>query len=257
MKQAILTALNGKFAGVSAAILGRVADKLISSGKVTKTEDVADAVAGVTFQQVLEQYGDSRADEAQKTAVRNYEDKYKIKDGKPVEGGNGTQQPGATTAGAQTAQPVASPGATAAPAQQQGEEIPAWAQTLIEQNKTLNARFDALQNERTATTRQSKLAEVLKNAPEAVRSRYEKDFARMSFKDDDEFDGWLTELTPDIEQIATDFSAKGGVVGRPKGGAQGGAQPQENPYLKARLEERAAAATTAPAIQGLTPTTNP
>ena len=83
MKQAILTALNGKFTGVSAAILGRVADKLISSGKVTKEEDVANVVAGVTFQQVLEQYGDSRADEAQKSAVKNYEKTHNLKDGKP------------------------------------------------------------------------------------------------------------------------------------------------------------------------------
>lgn len=255
MKQAILTALNGKFAGVSAAILGRVADKLISSGKVTKTEDVADAVAGVTFQQVLEQYGDSRADEAQKSAVKNYEKTHNLKDGKPVDAANGTQ-PGAATAGAQTTTTTPTT-TTTAQEQKLSEETPAWAQALIEQNKALNARLDAMQHEKTATSRQSKLAEVLKNAPATVRSRYEKDFARMTFKDDEEFDGWLTELTPDIEQISTDFSAKGGVVGRPKGGAQGGAQPQENPYLKARLAEREAAATTAPAIQGLTSTTNP
>lgn len=255
MKQAIITALNGKFAGVSANILGRVADKLISSGKVKKAEDIADAVADVTFQQVLEQYGDSRADEAQKSAVKNYEDKYKIKDGKPVEEANGgAQQPGATATTPPTAGQTTT--ATQQPSEQ-SEQTPAWAQALLEQNKALNARLDAMQQEKTATTRQSKLAEVLKNAPETVRSRYEKDFARMSFKDDDEFDGWLTELTPDIEQMSVDLTAKGGVVSRPKGGAQGGAQPQDNPYLKARLEERAAAAPSTPAIQGLTPTTNP
>lgn len=254
MKQAILNALNGKFAGVSANILGRVADKLISSGKVKKVEDVETAVAGLTFQNVLEYYGDDRANQAQQTAVKNYEDKYKIKDGKPVVEANSVQ-PGATdtTAGQATSTTTQ----TQTPAQPQGEQIPAWAQTLIEQNKAINARFDALQQERTSSSRQSKLAEVLKNAPETVRSRYEKDFARMTFKDDAEFDGWITELTPDIEQISTDFSAKGGVVSRPKGGAQGGVQPQENPYLKARLAEREAAAPSAPAIQGLTSTTNP
>ncbi|MCM1440050.1 MAG: hypothetical protein NC131_12740 [Roseburia sp.] len=255
MKQAIITALNGKFAGVSANILGRVADKLINSGKVKKAEDIADAVADVTFQQVLEQYGDSRADEAQKSAVKNYEDKYKIKDGKPVEETNGgAQQPGATITTTTTAGQTTT--ATQQPSEQ-SEQPPAWAQALLEQNKALNARLDAMQQEKTATTRQSKLAEVLKNAPETVRSRYEKDFARMTFKDDAEFEGWITELTPDIEQMSTDLAAKGGVVGRPKGGAQGGAQPQDNPYLKARLEERAAAAPSTPAIQGLTPTTNP
>ncbi len=249
MKQAILTALNGKFTGVSAAILGRVADKLISSGKVTKEEDVANVVAGVTFQQVLEQYGDSRADEAQKSAVKNYEKTHNLKDGKPVEDANGVKS-GATTTTAQTT------ANTTEQEQSQGEQTPAWAQALIEQNKALNARLDAMQQEKTATSRQSKLAEVLKNAPASVRSRYEKDFSRMTFKDDEEFDGWLTELTPDVEQMSVDLAAKGGVVGRPKGGAQGGAQPQENPYLKQRLAEREAAVSSTPAIQGLTPTTN-
>lgn len=256
MKQAILTALNEKFPGVSQNILGRVADKLISSGKVTKAEDVTDAVADVTFQQVLEQYGDSRADEAQKSAVRNYEKTHNLKDGKPVEDTNGAQQLGATSATAKTTTQTTT-NTTAQEPQSQGEQTPAWAQALIEQNKALNARLDAMQQEKTATSRQSKLAEVLKKAPATVRSRYEKDFARMTFKDDEEFDGWLTELTPDIEQISTDFSAKGGVVGRPKGGAQGGTQPQENPYLKARLAEREAAAASTPAIQGLTSPTNP
>lgn len=44
MKQGIITALNAKFGGVSANIIGRVADKLISSGKVKKTEDVETAI---------------------------------------------------------------------------------------------------------------------------------------------------------------------------------------------------------------------
>ena len=154
MKQAILTALNGKFTGVSAAILGRVADKLISSGKVTKEEDVANVVAGVTFQQVLEQYGDSRADEAQKSAVKNYEKTHNLKDGKPVEDANGVKS-GATTTTAQTT------ANTTEQEQSQGEQTPAWAQALIEQNKALNARLDAMQQEKTATSRQSKLAEAV------------------------------------------------------------------------------------------------
>lgn len=252
MKQGIITALNAKFGGVSANIIGRVADKLISSGKVKKAEDVETAVAGLTFQNILDYYGDDRADQAQKSAVKNYEDKHKIKDGKPVEAPAGSQQqPGAndTTAGQQAA--------GAAQQQQERDQTPSWAQALLEQNKALNARLDAMQQEKTASSRQSKLAEILKNAPATVRSRYEKDFARMTFKDDDEFDGWLAELTPDIEQISVDLAAKGGVVGRPKGGAQGGTQPQENPYLKARLAEREAAVQSAPAIQGLTTTTNP
>ena len=82
MKAKVLAALKPKFEGVQDAILGRVADKLVSSGKVAKEEDVATAVAGVTFQSILVNYGDSRADEAEKTAVRNYEKKHNLTDGK-------------------------------------------------------------------------------------------------------------------------------------------------------------------------------
>lgn len=80
MKKEILEALKAKFEGVSEAILNRIADKLAKT--VTKQEDVATAVEGVTFQQVLESYGDSRATEAQQTAVTNYEKKHGLKDGK-------------------------------------------------------------------------------------------------------------------------------------------------------------------------------
>lgn len=41
MKAKVLAALKPKFEGVQDAILGRVADKLVSSGKVAKEEDVA------------------------------------------------------------------------------------------------------------------------------------------------------------------------------------------------------------------------
>lgn len=249
MKQAIITALNGKFPGVSEAILGRVADKLISSGKVKKSEDIADAVADVTFQSILENYGDSRADEAQKTAVKNYENKHHIKDGKPVDGDNGgEQQPtGAQPTAGQQGNSTTGNGGE----QQPSNDTAALLQTLIEQNKQLNARLDSMQAEKTATSRQSQLADILKNAPESVRSRYEKDLARMTFKDDEDFAGWLAELTPEVEQLTADLGAKGGVVSKPLGGSGKGAGDEPNPYLKARIEERAQAATTPPAIQGL------
>ena len=73
MKKKILEALKTKFEGVSETILDRIATKL---AKTASTEDqVATAVEGVTLQQVLESYGDSRATEAQQTADRNNEAK--------------------------------------------------------------------------------------------------------------------------------------------------------------------------------------
>lgn len=241
MKNAIISALQTKFPGVSDAICGRVADKLISSGKVRKMEEVETVVAGLTFQYLLEFWGDDRADQSQKSAVQNYEKKHNLKDGKPVEGSNGAKE----HLGQQT-------GGSAKEDQTGGqqEQTPAWAQTLMDQYKTLNERLDGMQQERTASSRQSRLAEALKGASESVRSRYEKDFSRMTFKDDDDFDGWLSELTPDIEKMSVDSAPKGGIIGRPKTGG-GGQKPQENPLLKERLAERSKAETQPPAIMGL------
>lgn len=79
-KEQILEALKTKFQGVQASILDRVATKLAQT--VTTEEQVKTAVEGVTIQQVIESYGDSRATQATSTAVHNYEAKYGLKDGR-------------------------------------------------------------------------------------------------------------------------------------------------------------------------------
>lgn len=235
MRKEILDALKAKFPGVSDAILGRIADKLAKTA--TTKEEVTTAVEGVTFQQVLESYGDSRATEAQHTAVTNYEKKHGLKDGKKLEqegepGGKGEQPK---------------------PQEKPGEEtVPAWAQAILDSNKALNEEIAKMKGEKVASNRKSKLNTILEGAPEEFRQRYEKDFARMSFKDDEDFDGWIGDITPDVEKIKNDYQAKGGVVGRPKGGAAGGGTgtKEVNPHLKARIAEREAE-TTVPAIIGL------
>ena len=62
MYKEILEQLKTKFSGVSEKILDRIAKKLAET--VTKSEDVKTAVDGVTFQEVLESYGDSRGTDA-------------------------------------------------------------------------------------------------------------------------------------------------------------------------------------------------
>ena len=79
----ILASLRTKFAGVDDATLQRIATK--KSEGVTDESKVDSIVEGITFQDVVTNYGDFRADGAQKTAVSNYEKKHNIKDGKPIE----------------------------------------------------------------------------------------------------------------------------------------------------------------------------
>ena len=82
MYKEILEALKKKFPGVSDTILGKTAKKL--SETVKTADEVDTAVEGVTFQTLLESYGDTRATEATKTAVANYEKKYGLKEGVKV-----------------------------------------------------------------------------------------------------------------------------------------------------------------------------
>lgn len=237
MKKQILDSLKAKFSGVSEAILNRIADKLAKT--VTTVEDVTTAVEGVTFQQVLESYGDSRATEAQQSAVTNYEKKHGLKDGKKIEtGGGGTPNPDEKGGNGGGNEDLAS-------------QIAAAVNAAL---KPLNDKLAAMEGEKTANSRKSALDKILDGAPETIRQRYEKDFGRMNFKDDEDFNGWIGEIKPDIDNIKNEFETKGGKVSRPRGGAAGGSGgsggSDENPYIKARIQAREAEKT-APAIVGL------
>lgn len=202
MYKEILEQLKTKFSGVSEKILDRIAKKLAET--VTKSEDVKTAVDGVTFQEVLESYGDSRATDATKTAVLNYEKKHGLKDGVKVD----TQQ------------------------QQQveikpDENTPAWAVALANSVKTLTEEVSHVKMERVASTRRQQMTEVLAKLPENLRKGYERiDLEKM---DDEAFSGLLAEVTGEVGEIVKDTSAKGAAFGVPAVTYQGvqGQQAQE------------------------------
>lgn len=207
----IIEALRNRFAGVSDAILGRIADKLAKT--VTSQEQVATAVEGVTFQQVLESYGDSRATEAQQTAVRNYESKYGLKDGAKVETGGGSpqeqQQPTQPQTGGQ-------------------EQTPAWAKALIDSNKELRDELNAIKGERQTADRRQKLAEITGKLPESLRKAYDR--TPVEGMTDDDFNALLTEVGTEVDGIVTESNARGAVFGKPS--AVNGRAAQENGLSK-------------------------
>nr|DAY92395.1 MAG TPA: hypothetical protein [Caudoviricetes sp.] len=83
MKEKLLALLQTKFAGVDNAILDRIATK--KSENVTDEAQLPTIAEGIGFQDVLTSYGDYRAGDAQQTAVKNYEKRHNLKDGKPIE----------------------------------------------------------------------------------------------------------------------------------------------------------------------------
>lgn len=78
----ILAGLQQKFAGVDTATLTRIATKKAEG--VTDETKVNSIVEGISFQDVMQNYGDFRAGQAQTSAVSNYEKKHGLKDGKPI-----------------------------------------------------------------------------------------------------------------------------------------------------------------------------
>ena len=187
MKKKILEALKAKFEEVSEAILDRIATKLAKTA--TTDEQVTTAVEGVTLQQVIESYGDSRATEAQQTAVRNYEAKHNLENGKPKkpagdepDNGNATKNSGEDT------------------------DTPAWV-------KTLSDRLDRLEASRTAESRKQQLGKVIDRLPENLRKAYER--LPLDGYSDEQFSTVLGEITTEVEGIAGETAAKGGVFGKP------------------------------------------
>lgn len=224
MKKTILDALKAKFVGVSEAILDRVATKLART--VVTVEQVAPAVEGVTIQQVIDSYGDSRATEAQQTAVHNYESKYGLKDGQKIDGGGSGQQ--TTTTTVQTETPPAAGGDIAA-------QIAAAVSAAV---KPLTDEIVALKTGRVTETRRQQLNAVIgKLTDENVRKAYGR--TPIENLSDEEFTTLLGEVTTEVEGICSATAAKGAVFGKPaaqSGSNQGGALTKEQEEAIAHRE---------------------
>lgn len=83
IQELILAGLQQKFTGVDTAVLTRIATKKAEG--VTDETKVNSIVEGISFSDVLNSYGDFRANTAVTSAVSNYEKKHGLKDGKPIE----------------------------------------------------------------------------------------------------------------------------------------------------------------------------
>ncbi len=195
MKQKILDALKAKFEGVSDAILDRIATKLATT--VTTDDQVKTAVEGYTWQQVIEGYGDSRATEAQRTAITNYETKHKLKDGKPV-----NQEP-----------PKPNTPPTPEPNDPKPDDMPAWAKTLLDTNKQLTERLNTMEAQRLTTDRKKQLNDVIAKLPAALRKGYER--TNVDGLKDEEFTQLLTDITGEVDGIVKQTQQKGAIFGRP------------------------------------------
>ena len=81
-----MAGLQQKFAGADTATLTRIATKKAEG--VTDETKVNSIVEGISFSDVMNNYGDFRAGQAQASSIANYEKKHGLKDGKPIENPN-------------------------------------------------------------------------------------------------------------------------------------------------------------------------
>ena len=78
------------------------------------------------------------------------------------------------------------------------DDAPAWAKGLVETVETLRGEIATLKGEKVATSRKSKLAELLKDSG-SYGNRILKSFDRMKFETDEEFDDFYSEVEEDLK----------------------------------------------------------
>ncbi len=162
IQELILAGLQQKFTGVDTAILTRIAIKKAEG--ITDETKVNSIVEGISFSDVLNSYGDFRAGDASKTAVTNYEKKHNLKDGKPVENPNPKPE-------------------------EKKDDVPAWAQALIDSNKNLSDKLTQFETEKAQATRSQ---QILAKAKEyGIPENYAK---RCAIKDDEDLDVYFKDL---------------------------------------------------------------
>ena len=230
MPKELLEALKVKFPDISEHILNRIAKS--KANTVTTAEQVKTVVDGITLQQVIDSYADSRATEAQATAVHNYETKHGLRDGVKIEDPTTvvTPQP------SQATQPQGG-------AQQSTTD--ALLAQLLESNKKLNERFDKLEGERTTASRRQQVSEITAKLPENLRKPYER--IALDSLTDEQFESLKGELTTEVDGIAAGIKSQGAVFGRPNAPQGGTTKPNE---LTKEQEEAIAARTSSSTKEG-------
>lgn len=186
----ILAGLQTKFTGVDTATLQRIATK--KSEGVTDESEVNSIIEGISFQDVLVNYGDFRADGAQRTARKNaivdYEKKHNIKDGKPIE----EPKPQPT--------PTPNPAPTSKPNEQQdlAAQIAAALGTAL---KPLTDRMDAMNAKTKADARNAQIEEVAKSfgIPEFA-------YKGKTIAEDADLNKYFTDLKQEMQNSGFQFA---------------------------------------------------
>ena len=108
------------------------------------------------------------------------------------------------------------PAKPAAPA----DDMPEWAKALVQSTQALAQGFASIQAEKVGTTRREQNAKTLEGTSAAFKTKALKDFDRMSasFKDDEDFNSWLTDASEDAKVFVQEEANSNLGGDRPNGG---------------------------------------
>jgi hypothetical protein len=200
MKEKILALLEKAFPGVRKDGLNHLAGSI--GLQVTTEEEATTAVGKLTADSVNSFITDWRKDadaeinRANQTREANLREKFDFVEKKPDEGG--TPTPPAT-----------------------GNLDAAAIQKLITDSignvtKPLLDKIASLEGTAVNATRRELLVKELADVPEAYKGKVLKDFDRMSFKDEDSFNEYLSDTKTDVATFSQELADKGlGQQGKP------------------------------------------
>ena len=222
MEKELLELLRAKFAGAEDVVLLRQARKL---AKDVSTEDQAkQAVDDLTVHQLYLGYADSRAEESSRTsrknAIREYEERYGLKDGVKVapeeSGGDERRQTDA-------------PGRLTDTGKETTDRKPEGGDDngVLKYLERIEKRLNAIEGKEIATGRRQTIEGVIGKLPKELQKPYEL----LSFEglSEEEFSSRVEEISGQVDTIMSTISVRGSSFGKPFGGeAKGGnAKPVE------------------------------
>ncbi|MBO0947289.1 hypothetical protein [Fibrella forsythiae] len=228
-KDKILAQLRTRYAGkgLSEKAFNALADRIAKT--VTEENQIEAGVADVEDSVNIIQ---SEADAARAAAKKEASGSAK-----QDEGGNGHGAQG---------QPAGGDGANANKQGKGGESEPDWKTAFAEMQKEIAD----LKSGNVASTRLTKLNEKLAGVPDDAKAKFLKQYGRMTFKDDADFEEYLTDTTTEaqslIQKKATDDL---GQQHRPFTPATTTAAATAGDQIKAWAAQNKAAATSASAAQ--------
>lgn len=121
-----------------------------------------------------------------------------------------------------------------------GDTTPEWAASLLKTVETLTNEITTLKGEKVASTRKARLEELLKDAG-SYGKRTLKNFDRMKFETDDEFDEFYSEVEEDLKAYNQERADQGlAALGNPPAAGRGkGTGEEDEPMSDSEIEDLA------------------